>query len=169
MEHAKAPLLDLSMKDGSSVRIYGSKPVDEALLLRLATASATGKSFAKTAEAHGAKAVVYRAARATTHKETARLIAAAIGIYREERRRRIPPTEVRIRDVHPERALDQARWFPERSAMRALVREHGWRLWAVGGTAEMRKVYDLAKTAKAVATLNKWWDRIGNDADMWLA
>lgn len=59
------------------------------------------------------------------------------------------------------------------SALLYRVREEGWKAYLKGGVAEMKRVSDQVEglmseaPSWAGATLDKWWDEIGQGEDRW--
>jgi hypothetical protein len=127
---------------------------------------------------------------------SAEMIATCLGRYRqhciaqdeEEARKRVagePPERFQVltiaelcRERSPEERIADILKDPVRSALKGYVRERGWKLWFKGGTAAMQKVSDKVEDlcpnfpTFAGATLDKWWDGIGNLDDpkgMWVA
>lgn len=60
---------------------------------------------------------------------------------------------------------------PVRFVLRCGAREIGWRAFVRGGCAEMHRVCDaveaMDETGFAPAILDKWWDGIGSDREVW--
>lgn len=69
-----------------------------------------------------------------------------------------------------ETALDEVQRDAVRFALRASAREIGWHAHAVGGLEFMHRVSDLMeKAGGSGATLDKWWDGIGDPKGTWIA
>ncbi len=124
------------------------------------------------------------------------MIAACMAAYRqhciaqdeEVKRKRaagepLPPFEVLTiadlcRERSPEERVAGLLKDPVRSALKGYVRERGLKLWINGGTDLMQTVSDRVEdlcpgfSNFAGATLDKWWDGIGDLNDpkgMWCA
>jgi hypothetical protein len=80
------------------------------------------------------------------------------------------------RALSPEHKIESTLSNPVRSALRGIVREAGWQIFARGGIKEMHRVAAEVEQAMpenrtfAGAVLDKWWDQIGTqEGGTWLA